>query len=418
MMTQAFYTGISGLKAQQTAIDVVSDNLANTSTIGYRGYSSEFSNMFEEMIVTQSGSSTVNSSIGVGSKLNSVVMDEHQGVIQLTGLTTDLAIMGDGWFGIQGDKDPLYTRDGSFTFDSERSLVTNDGYYVLGTMGTNINEGVLTGQLAETPLGDVSAQEKLRFPDTLLVSVEPTTTASFTGNLGTEDAVRTISAGVLDSQGNRNNLRLEFSQTIPQPATGTGWDVTATVESLDGLTTYSSQSATMLFTEMGDLQSTTLSSIDNNGTSVGIDFGTGFDGLLSNANPFSSSSSADGLESGELLGYDINKNGQVLATFTNGVQSSVGQVAVFHFQNDRGLERVNGARFTESKNSGNAIFFKDADGNNIIGTDITNKNLEGSNVRMEAGLTDLIVLQRAFDANSKSITTADQMLQKALDMGA
>ena len=199
MMTQAFYTGISGLKAQQTAIDVVSDNLANTSTVGFRGNSSEFSNMFEGMIHTQSGSSRVDSSIGVGAKLNTVVMDEQQGVIQLTGLSTDLAIMGDGWFGIQGDKEPMYTRDGSFTFDSERSLVTQDGNYVLGTMGKNIDGTVLTGLLAETPLSDVSAQEKLKFPSDLTFPAQATTEASFDGNLTfTEDQVRQDIAALAD----------------------------------------------------------------------------------------------------------------------------------------------------------------------------------------------------------------------------
>jgi flagellar hook protein FlgE len=135
-------------------------------------------------------------------------------------------------------------------------------------------------------------------------------------------------------------------------------------------------------------------------------------------NPFSGSSSSDGLQAGDLLGYDINKNAQIIATFSNGMQSSIGMVAVYHFQNDRGLERVNGARFTESNNSGRPIFFQDENGNNILGTDLTNYKLEGSNVKMEVGLTEIIVMQRAYDANSKSITTADQMLKKALEMDA
>jgi len=100
------------------------------------------------------------------------------------------------------------------------------------------------------------------------------------------------------------------------------------------------------------------------------------------------------------------------------MQSSVGKIAVYHFQNDQGLNRVNGSRFAESNNSGKPLFFKDANGQNIIGSDIANFKLEGSNVEMSTGLTDLIVLQRAYDANSKSITTADQMIQKALNMGA
>ena len=192
-MTQAFYTGINGIKAHQEAINVITDNLANTSTVGFRGYSTEFSSMFEQMLNTTSASSSVNSSIGVGSTLNTVVMDEHKGVFQLSDLSTDLALLGDGWFGIQGEEEPLYTRDGSFTFDADRALVTQDGYYVLGTMGPNINNGILTEQLANVDLGEVDTQEKLIFPKDLIVAVQPTTTAAFSGNLGSEDVTRVIS---------------------------------------------------------------------------------------------------------------------------------------------------------------------------------------------------------------------------------
>jgi len=418
MMSQAYYTGLSGIKASQSAIDVISDNLANTSTIGFRSYSSEFSNIFEQTTHTSSGTSSVNSSIGVGSTMSSTTMNENKGVFQLSDLSTDLALLGDGWFGIQGEEEPLYTRNGSFTFDANRALVTHDGYYALGTMGSNINGSTLTSQLANVDLGDIDTQEKLIFPENLAIAVQPTTTAVFSGNLGSEDVVRVISAEVIDAQNNRNDLRLQFTKSAVQPAQGSSWDIIATVESRDGLITYGTENGVVNFNDDGSLQSTTISSIDNNGSTVSIDLGSSFTGVVSNNNTFSGSSQTDGLSSGDLFGYDINKNGEVIATFSNGLQSAVGRVAVYHFQNDRGLERVSGSRFQESSNSGKAIFFQDENGNNIIGTDITNFKLEGSNVRMEVGLTEIIVMQRAFDANSKSITTADQMLQKALNMDA
>ncbi|MCF6339567.1 MAG: flagellar hook-basal body complex protein [Sulfurimonas sp.] len=418
MMSQAFYTGISGMQASMSAINVISDNLANTSTIGFRSYSSEFSSMFEQKINTSSVSSSVSSSIGVGSKMSSTIMDENKGVFQLSDLSTDLAILGDGWFGIQGEEELLYTRDGSFTFDANRALVTHDGYYALGTMGSNISDSTLTSQLSSVDLGDIDTQEKLIFPDNLIIAVQPTTTATFSGNLGSEDVVRVISAEVIDSQDNRNDLRLQFTKSAVQPAEGSSWDIVATVESREGLTIYDTQNGVVNFNGDGSLLSNTLSSINNNGSTVSIDLGSGFTGVTSSNSTFSASSQTDGLSSGELLGYDINKNGEVIATFSNGLQSAVGRVAVYHFQNDRGLERVNGSRFQESANSGKAIFFQDENGNNIIGTDITNFKLEGSNVRMEVALTEIIIMQRAFDANSKSITTSDQMLQKALNMDA
>lgn len=436
MMTQAFYTGLSGLKSTQVAIDVVSDNLANTSTIGYRGYTSEFSSMFENMIQTSAASSSVNSSIGVGTKLNTITMDESRGAFQLTDSSSDLAILGDGWFGIQGENKPMYTRDGSFTFDANRDLVTQDGYYVLGTMGSNIDSKVvktsygnevvstLTNTVNETPLTDVATQEKLRFPNTLIYPAEPTTEAVFSGNLSfTEDeialdgAALSISSPVTAADGTKNNLRLEFTKVDPQVIPGSQWNVVATTESLNGETVYATQSGVISFDETGAQISNTLSSIDNQGTTVNIDLGTGYAGVNAlPSQPFTSSSSSNGIDGGDLLGYEVNKDAEVIATFSNGRQSSIAKIAVFHFANDRGLEKVNGARFTQSSNSGEAIFFKDANGKNIIGTDLTNFKLEGSNVKMEVGLTDLIVMQRSYDANSKSITTADEMLKKALEM--
>ena len=417
-MTQAFYTGLSGLQSNQVAIDVISDNLANTSTIGFRGYTTEFSNMFEEMLNTDSLDTTTGNSIGVGTKLSGTIMDESRGVFQLTESSTDLAILGDGWFGVQGDSEPVYTRDGSFTFDANRDLVTQDGYYVLGTMGTNISGEVLTEQLNTIPLGDVETQEKLRFPSSLTFPAQATTEAIFDGNLNLDDGIVTASAGVFNSDGVKNNLRLEFSKVDPQVIPGSQWNVTATTESIDGETIYSTQNGVVSFDDRGALISNTLSSIDNQGTTVSINLGTGYEGIISSAEPSLFSSSSNGLEAGDLIGYDVNRNAEVIAVFSNGMQSNVGTIAVYHFANDRGLERVNGARFSESINSGIATFAKDENGNNIIGTDITNYKLEGSNVRMDAGLTEIIIMQRSYDANSKSITTADEMLQKALDMDA
>jgi len=100
MMTQAFYTGISGIKSNASAIDVVSDNLANISTVGFRGSEYEFSSIFEERINSVASSGT--SSIGIGSQLQATAIKGGQGVLQLTDKSTDLAILGDGWFGIQG----------------------------------------------------------------------------------------------------------------------------------------------------------------------------------------------------------------------------------------------------------------------------------------------------------------------------
>jgi flagellar hook protein FlgE len=159
MMTQAFYTGISGLKSNQTGIDILASNLANISTVGYRGYNVEFASMFEDSLNSTSGSTS--NTIGAGVKMQASTMNRDQGVIQLSDQSTDLAIVGNGWFGISGgdNSDNMYTRAGNFTFDVDSDLITPDGHYVLGTMGSNISaDGVLTGILPEVPLGEVEVQ--------------------------------------------------------------------------------------------------------------------------------------------------------------------------------------------------------------------------------------------------------------------
>ncbi len=418
MMTQAFYTGLSGLKTNQTAIDIISDNLSNTSTVGYRGYSAEFATLFEDSLNTVSSSS--DSSMGDGTRIVGTTMNRNNGSIMLTDRNTDLAITGDGWFGVSNDEETMFTRAGDFVFDRDSDLVTNDGFYVLGTMGNNIgSDDTLTSIVDEIPLGDIDAQEKLRFPKTLAYPAEATTEVKFMGNIGADDTTQTIGAGVVDPQNNKNHLQLSFTKTVPQVLPGSQWDVVATTQTLDGETIYDTQNGVAYFDERGALVSNTVTTIDNNGSIVNIDLGSGFDGVVSIQNlDITASSVANGTVGGDLQGYSINKNAEVIATFTNGFQSSVGKIAVYHFGNEQGLDRAGGTKFSASSNSGEAVFYQDENGQNIIGADISNFNLESSNVKMEVALTDLIVYQRSYDANSKSITTADEMMQKALNMDA
>lgn len=433
MMIQAFYTGINGLQTHQYGIDVVADNLANISTIGFRSSNPEFASLFHENINTDAQLSSVDSNIGLGSRLNAVTMNQKTGIYQLSDRSTDLAILGDGWFGVQGQGEPLYTRNGSFSFNANRELVTDEGYYVLGTIGDNIKNGVLTSTLAEVPLGDIKSQQKLSFPLDLQVAVQPTSEVKFYSNISVEDVTRVMSAEAVDPQNNKNTIRLEYTKAEVQVPPGTQWNIVATAQSselvpvvdpetqgvkYEPAVIYDTKTGVVSFDEIGKLVSSTLPALDNNGASVAINLGSGYDGIISISDTFRASSESNGKVSGDLVGYDINRNGEVVAVFSNGAQSSIASIAVYHFANDGGLERASGTKFAESSNSGKPIFFQDKDGNNIKGTDITNYKLEGSNVEIETALTELIIMQRSYDANSKSVTTAHEMLQKALDMDA
>ena len=418
-MTQAFYTGLTGLRSNQTAIDVTSDNIANVSTTGFRANRVEFSSLFEDA-VTSLNTSSKNDSIGIGTSIGSTQMIQETGALKLTEKSTDLAINGNGWFGVQNnDGQTLYTRAGDFVFDKNSDLTTNEGMYVLGTMSGNIEGTTLTKAVPQTQLGDISTQETLRFPKTLDYPSVATTKTKFTGSLDVkEDAKNIFVSSVIDSQNNKNSLKLEFTQSTPQVLPGMQWDVVASTISPDGQTVYDTKNAQALFDAKGAIISTTLSTINNNGSDVKIDLGNNFDGVISNNSQQPMVSNSDGIRAGNLVGYDINSDAEVIATFSNGEQSSVGKIALFHFQNNQGLTQVSSTSYSSSSNSGEALFFKDEQGNSIYGTDVLNYTLEDSNVALSQSLTELIVFQRSFDSNSKVLSTADEMMQKALDMDA
>lgn len=418
MMTQAFYTGVSGLQNYSEGINVVSNNIANISSIGFRGYNAEFANLFENAINTTATPSQ--NSIGVGTHLQTTSMMQEQGSLEQSGRSTDLAILGDGWFGIKKESDgkPIYTRNGTFGFDANSSLVTEDGFYVLGTKVNNITkDNVLTSKVDTISLSDVGSQERLRFPKTLTYPPIPTKKAKFFANLGVGNKPLSVSAKVVDAKNNQNRLQLSFEKNAVQTPPGNQYTLTATVSSPDGKTVYETKKGVVKFDAQGAFISSSISSLNNNGTPVAIDLGSGYDGIVSIDKPIDpGSSEVDGTVGGDLQGYSINKDGEVVATFTNGEQSAVGRVAVYHFINNQGLQRVSGTRFQASADSGNAHFIKDTKGDNSNFSQVENFHLEGSNVKMSYGLTELLVLQRSYDANSKSITTADEMMKKALNM--
>lgn len=417
MMTQAFYTGLSGLKSTQTGIDILSDNMANIDTVGFRGYDGEFSSLLEHSLSTTNDKKTNISSVGVGTRLASTAMNEKNGELLLSDRNTDLAIDGDGWFGVKSGENTFFTRAGNFNFDSNNDLVTDSGGYVLGTMANNIKDTTLTKIVPETGLGDINAQETLRFPKYLHFPAQPTTKSSFYGNLSLAEDKIVFGSTVIDVDNNKNNLKLLFTKSENQPKLGVAWDVKATIESLDGLVIHNTKNGVVNFSEKGALLSNTLNSIDNNGTTINIDLGEDFNGVISNDTPYKiGSSKSNGTKGGDLIGYEVNQNAEVIASFTNGMQSSVGKIALYHFQNDQGLNRISSTNFQESSNSGKALFFKDANGKNILGGSVTNYKLENSNVLMAPSLTQLIIYQRSFDANSKSVTVADELIKKALDM--
>ena len=163
-----------------------------------------------------------------------------------------------------------------------------------------------------------------------------------------------------------------------------------------------------------------ISSFDIENTTVEVThiINSGWDGIVSNTalDKATVIQDEDGIAEGHLVDYSMDSQGQVVAQFTNSQSIPVAKIAVYHFQNDQGLSSLTGNHFQATINSGKAIFYTDANGNFIQNTAIMSNRLEGSNVNLATALTELIVIQKAFSGNAKSITASDEMIQNAIQM--
>lgn len=226
---------------------------------------------------------------------------------------------------------------------------------------------------------------------------------------------------VYNADGTKNTIKLEYKKQVPQTGDQTIWNVTATMMSSKN-EVLSTSTGALTYNEKGALTSSTISQVGG----VKLNFGSfytegtpnsGYDGMVTSANKsVMTNVTKDGYAEGLLKEYSMNDNGEIVAIFDNGKMSSVAKVALYHFQNDQGLSKVSENAYSATSNSGEPIFYTNENGEVIYGAKIKNNALEMSNVDLGTSLTDLIIMQKAYDASAKSITTSDQMIQKAINM--
>lgn len=440
-MNSSFYTGLSGMKAQQYGIDLLSDNIANVNTSGYKSSSVEFSTIFSQQLNGSLFDPTSND-LGLGATAKETRTDFSAGSVIDSENKYDMVIEGQGWFGVMdSNNDVSYTRAGQFSRDANGFLVNSSGNHVMGTSANNtINGSIVQDPTTSISLSDVSAQQPIQIPDSLTIPSVASTFINFKGPLDPQKIeevgadgitvevpnVEVYRADVYDSQGNINKLNITFTKQVPQAATSTIWNAEAVLNDENG-NILNSETGQLTFNSRGALTGSTLNSIiDNNGDTLALGFGTffdenipnsGYDGLVSLAGLDSSRDiDRDGNPSGTLQDYGIDSHGNIQATFSNGKTIPISKVAIYHFRNEEGLSKLGNSTFQETANSGEAKFFKDQAGNTLEISNIRNRKIEISNLNITTALTDLIVMQKAFDASSKSITTSDQMIQNAINM--
>jgi flagellar hook protein FlgE len=426
MAVGSFSSGLSGLNANSTYLSVIGNNLANINTVGFKASTVSFADLVSQ---TVGGTSQNPMQIGLGVATGSISPVFSQGAIENSSEATNVAIQGNGFFLVRGDDGVAYTRAGTFTFDDDGALVTPDGWKVQGFTALNPTTGqvVTTGQPTDIiiPPGDLRppvATTRIDAEINLDSTVPIDTTA------GAAEYATTVR--IFDTMGTQHLITLTFNRTGPG-----AWNVAATVpgEDVAGGTPGTPQNIltgsplALTFNAQGRLTAPTTDitfntvNWGNGATSPAINWDVippvGSGGTPS-ITSFESTSAAgsinqNGAPAGQVDSVTINPKGEIVATFGAGQTVVVGQLAMANFNNPRGLVKMGSNRYGESQAAGvpNVGVAGTGGRGTVIGS-----ALESSNVDIAQEFTRMILAQRGYQANSRSITTADEILVETLSL--
>lgn len=417
----AFYSGLSGLSANANSLNVIGNNLSNLNTVGYKGGSTTFRDLFSSALgglSTQGNGNPIQ--FGLGTQINTVAQDFSQSSFQSTGNALDMALQGQGFFVLRPvGGGQTFTRAGNFTRNNNGFLVAPNGANVMGwnrdpvTGLVNTNTAIQPIQIATGTTVAAFATQNVR----LGVNLNSSATAGPTSTVQTP-------VQVYDSQGNLQTLSISYTKTGANTWTYTVTDPSG-VATIGGAAT-----GTLTFSPTGTLLSINgagngfganpaLSINWNNGTAISaisINM-VNVDGSLNftqyNAPSATNSTYQDGFGAGTLKDLTVDQNGLISGSFSNGQVFALGQVALAIFNNNNGLVQQGNNQWSESLASGSAtIGTANAGGRGgVLGA-----NLELSNVDVAGEFTKLILSQRGYQANGRIVTTTDELLQETLNL--
>lgn len=429
-MLRSLSMAIASLRNHQVYMDVVSSNIANVNTTGYKSSRIQFQELLSQTIrgssAPRGGAGGLNPvQIGLGMALGGIDTLFTQGSLQDTGRLTDLAIQGDGFFVLNTGDGYAYARDGNLDVGIDGGLVhLTTGLKVQGW--TADNDGVVdTGEVTsdiDIPLGMrlARASETVSMSGNLNSAADPTDT----------DDISNSTMAVYDSQGNLHEISITFTKTANN---NWNWEATAPDVDQDGTPDFAiaNNTGTIVFDENGTYDPAASSTPDPYLEIA--DFGTGADTATYNADPELDTSihldfdsvtqlvglsevnvaNQDGLAPGSLTTFTISITGEIMGVFSNGLTRRLGQMAMAKFQNPGGLMKEGQSLFKTSANSGVAqIGLPGQDGRGQISSGY----LEMSNVELASQFTNMITAQRGFQANSRVITASDEMLQELVNL--
>jgi flagellar hook protein FlgE len=407
-----FSIALSGLEADSVALNTIGNNLANLNTTAFKGQTTSFEDLFYQQI-GQSGSGDA-IQLGAGTKVSGTSTDFSEGTIlpDANPNPGDMALAGNGFFVVEQSGVQSLTRAGNFQLSSNGDLITQDGQQVMGYAAVN---GVVNQNTNLTPI---------TIPVGLNEGAQATQNFSVTANLDSGATVGTsfsTPVQVFDSLGQSHQATVTYTKT----ATNT-WSYAVTLPAGDATGTPVNNTGTLTFDSSGNLVSPT-------GSVTGITFpgltdgasdlsfnwnlnGSGSSPTITQLADASSNSAAavqDGFTSGVFQTFSADQNGVITAQFSNGRTATIAQVAVATVANLQGLTASGNNNFTTTAASGQAsIGVAGAGGRGLI----DDGALEQSNVNISTEFSNLIVAQRAFEANSKTVTTFDTISQDVLAM--
>ncbi|MCZ7626207.1 MAG: flagellar biosynthesis protein FlgE [Candidatus Methylomirabilota bacterium] len=397
-----FSTAITGLKAYQTDLGVIGNNIANTNTVGYKASRAQFSELLVQTLEgatppTDTSGGVDPMQIGAGVIVGGILNIQTQGAIEPTGRSSDLAVQGEGFFVLSNGENQVYTRVGTFELDANGNLVD---------AGTGLKVQGIDGDIS-IPLGSNAAKG--------------TEAVELAGNLNANDAAgETVDTSffIIDSLGGKHQVNIAFTRETPASA-GT-WDYE--VSGTNGASFTGAASGAITFASGGDIGTMTgpgsagglftfnPGTAAASGQELSIDFSalTGF-ASLSNV----SMKQQDGLPPGSLSSFNVASDGTVNGIYSNGLVTVIDTLKLASFSNPAGLLRLANGQFGETPNSGVAQF--GAAGTGGRGTIVAGA-LEQSNVDLGTELVNLIIAQRGYEANAQVISVANQIQQTTLNL--
>lgn len=432
-MMRSMFSGVSGLRAHQTRMDVIGNNVANVNTVGFKSGRVTFQEVFSQTLrgagapdaaLGRGGTNPMQ--IGLGTGVGAVDTIMTRGSSQRTDNPTDMMIEGEGFFIVKGSNADTFkfTRAGNMGLDKLGNLVTGGGMNVYGWQEyETLPDGTVKFN-TEKEIQAINLYSDQPNGNKRIIAAKATENAVFAGNLNSgedkatgTDAQFSVPFTVYDSLGNAHELSVGYRKTSAD-ATQTLW--TYDITSKDTTITLNPATGTLLFDSKGKMISdpptlaVTITPAITSGTGafpVTLDFSKM---TMFNADHSVKPTNIDGYPTGNLVTFNIGSDGMITGIYSNGQQQPLGMIALASFENPAGLQKVGDNLFIPTTNSGDFSKAKQV-GSEGVGT-LNPGTLEMSNVDLSREFTDMIITQRGFQANSRIITTSDEMLQELVNL--